>query len=147
MNFSPVGSDILRTIKEPFSENDVLYLQDLFLTPGVHHIEVDNIIKTRTMIDKVLYSLQYHQKAACLSLSDLPLATGVSDVLKTLIADDYLVSKNNLVLFFLEHFYFDFLWIEETPNLLDSMWYEQFKQHLTDFNFNRSIPIVRVAIK
>ena len=49
-------------------------------------------------------------------------------------------------IFFLDCFYFDFLWIEESPSLLSSIWYEQFKQHLVDFNFNKSIPIVKMIV-
>lgn len=147
MNVSPMPNGNLRMIKEPFSENDVLYLQDLFLTPGVHQITVDNFSKVRVMINKVLKSLHYHQKAACLSFVDLCLESEICDIAQLLIADDYLVSKDRLTLFFLDQFYFDFLWIEETPELLGSRWYEQFKQHLNDFNFNRSVPIIKVSLK
>ena len=56
MNISPMQNGNLRIIKKPFSENDVLYLQDLFLTPGVHQITVDNFLHIRIMIKKVLES-------------------------------------------------------------------------------------------
>lgn len=147
MNTSPMQNGNLRIIKEPFSENDVLYLQDLFLTPGMHQITVDNFSKIRTMISKVLKSLQYHQKAACLSFVDLSLDSEICDITRVLIVDDYLVSKDRLMLFFLDEFYFDFLWIEETPDLLASAWYEQFQRYLSEFNFNRSIPIIKVNMK
>lgn len=146
MNTNPMKNGILSEIKEPFSENDVMYLQAMFLTPGVHHINIDSISKIRAVIQKILESLQYHQKSACLTLSSLLLAPDVCDIVKVLITDDYLVSADSLTQFFLDQFYFDFLWIEETPQLLDSIWYEQFKQHLIDFNFNRSVPIVIVCL-
>lgn len=146
MSVSPNISSAARLIKKPFSESDVLYLQDLFLTPGVHQINVDSVAKGRAIISDVLDSLHYHQKAGCLSLNDTALEDGVCDIVKTLIKDDYLVNSDNLTLFFLDRFYFDFLWIEESTNLVDSIWYEQFKQHLVDFNFNKSIPIIKVLI-
>ncbi len=147
MNISPMQNGNFRIIQEPFSENDVLYLQDLFLTPGVHQITVDSFSKVRIMINKILRSLHYHQKAACLTFVDLLLEPEICDITQVLIADDYLVSKDRLMLFFLDQFYFDFLWIEETPDLLTSIWYEQFQRHLSEFNFNRSIPIIKVSLK
>ena len=95
----------------------------------------------------MLSALHYHQKAACLTLNDQALQSNVTDIVKTLIMDDHLVSSDSLTIFFLDHFYFDFLWIEESAALLNSIWYEQFKQHLVDFNFNKSIPIVKVTFK
>jgi hypothetical protein len=146
MQISPAKNHTAYFLSEPFSENDVLYLQKIFLTPGVHEINVDNVVRVRNMMDKVLDSLQYHHKAACVSLQNMPLADNVTDIVKVLLTDDYLVSMDSLTLFFLDHFYFDFLWIEESPDLLGCLWYEQFKQHLTDFNFNKSISIVKVKI-
>lgn len=136
-----------KTFKKPFSEGDVLYLQDIFLTPGVHQINVDSTAKGRSVICDVLDSLHYHQKAACLSLHDMPLRNGVFDIVRTLITDDYLVNSDDLTLFFLDRFYFDFLWIEESAALANSHWYEHFKQHLVDYNFNKSIPIIKILIK
>ena len=60
------------------------------------------------MINKVLKSLSFHQKAACLSFVDLALEPEICDIAQVLIADDYLVSKDRLTLFFLDQFYFDF---------------------------------------
>jgi hypothetical protein len=151
MNISPVKNGISRVISEPFSESDVLYLQDLFLKPGIHDITIDQFDKVRNILSEVLNSLQYHQKIACLSLLDLPLdfnkdGQEICDVLKILITEDYLVTSDSLQLFFLDHFYFDFLWIEETQEMRDCLWYSQFVQHLIDFNFNNSIPIIRVIL-
>lgn len=147
MHISPIKINPSRIFNGPFSENDVLYLQNIFLTPGVHQINVDNIAHGRNMMDKVLDSLQYHHKAACLSFYNEPLSPNVADIINVLLTDDHLVSADSLTWFFLNHFYFDFLWIEETQALLDSLWYEQFKQHLVDFNFNQAIPIVKVIFR
>lgn len=147
MQISPMKSSHVRLFNGPFSENDVLYLQDIFLTPGVHEIHVDNVARARNMMDKVLDALHYHHKAACLSLHDMPLSVNIADLVKILLTDDYLISPDSLTQFFLDYFYYDFLWIEETQSLLDSVWYEQFKQHLVDFNFNYAIPIVKVIFK
>lgn len=147
MNISPVKNSISRVLQDPFSESDALYLQDIFLTPGVHHVYVDSTSKARSVISKVLKSLQYHQKAAYLSLQNLDLLDDMCDIMRLLIADDYLVNHESLILFFLEDFYFDFLLIEETQELVESIWYEQFKQYLVDFNFHKSIPIIKVHIK
>src|SRR3989338_7318967 len=111
-----------KIFKKPFSENDVLYLQDIFLTPGVHQIYVSSVSKGRTVITDVLASLRYYQNAACLSLAELQITNGVYDIVQTLVADDYLVNSDSLTLFFLDSFYFDFLWIEESQALLGSIW-------------------------
>lgn len=147
MNISPIKNSFSRFFSECFSENDALYLQDIFLTPGIHQINADSVVQVRTVVSKVLNSLQYHQNAACLSLHDMSLPAGVTDIVRILITDDHLIGSDSLMLFFLDHFYFDFLWIEESQSLLDSIWYEQFQQHLIDFNFNKSIPIIKIAVK
>ena len=147
MNISSMQNGSLRAIQEPFSEDDILYLQDLFLTPGTHQIVVDNFSKIREIISQILQSLQYYHKIACLSFVNLSLEPKICDMVQVLMSEDYFVSKERFALFFLDHFDFDFLWIEETPELLDSIWYEQFKQHLNNFNFNRSIPIIKVVLK
>lgn len=146
MQISPMKTNSYRVFDGHFSENEVLYLQNIFLTPGVHQIKVESIVGGRNMIDKFLTSLHYHQKAACLSLCDTPLPMHVTDMVHILLMDDYLVDADSLTLFFLNNFYFDFLWIEETQALLDSLWYEQFKQHLSDFKFDQTIPIIKIII-
>lgn len=134
-------------LSEQFSENDVLHLQNIFLTPGVHEVYVLDLAKARKKMDRFLKALQYHHKAACVSLQPLYLSDDIADIVQILLTDDHLISSNSLTLFFLDHFYFDFLWIEESEELLSCVWYEQFKQHLEDFNFNKSISIIKVRIR
>lgn len=136
-----------RIFREPFSESDVLYLHNLFLTPGKHTIHVDNINQGRLIIRNLLDSLQYYQKVACLSLQDAPLPNGVVDILATLVAEDYLVNTDQLTLFFLDHFYYDFVWIEETNDLIESVWYKQFERHILNFKLDSIVPIIKVQIK
>ncbi len=133
-------------LDEFFTENDALYLQNLFLTPGVHQINSANLSQVRILIKRMLTCLQYYQNVAGLSLQEGISAIEAVDLMQLLIAEDHLINADRLTLFFFDHFYFYFLWIEETPELLLSPWYNQFQRHLHDFGFDRTIPVIKVCI-
>lgn len=137
---------VTHKLESRFSEQEAFCLQELLLTPGEHQVQVESISHGRQIMSNLLSAVRYHQNPACLSLESLPIQAGVSDIVKTLIMDDYLVSPDRLALFFLDCFYFDFLWIEETQTLLDSIWYEQFKCYLVEFSFQKTIPVIRITL-
>jgi len=142
MQVSHVKNSLL--LQEPFSETEALYLQDLFLTAGFHQVYVENFSRGRSAMYHLLDSLQCHQKIGCLSLDDTIISSGVTDVLAMMVAEDYLLSTDRLTLFLLERFDFDFVWIEESSTLMQSIWYKQFKNDLINFKIDRTIPIIRM---
>jgi len=134
---------------EPFSDSDILNLQDAFLTNGIHYIKTDNIFAGRALITLFLNSLNCHNNVATLSLSSEPLQNGITDLYAELILGGHLNQNlsHELEDFFLEKFYYDFMWIEATEKLLDSFWTEEFFKKITDFKLDQLIPILIVSYK
>lgn len=60
---------IPRFIKTPFDEEDILYLQKVFLFPNAYYIKIKNMPTGRTRLKGILKSLNYHKKTSCLSTS------------------------------------------------------------------------------
>ena len=55
------------------------------------------------------------------------------------------MSQYDLDEFFIEEFYFDFMWIEATHNLLTSTWFQDFENKIEDFKINQHIPMVMIS--
>jgi len=143
-----VKADLLaisKVISNPFTEQDILDLQDEFLTHGFHYLMVDNVQVGRRIIQTFLHSLKnYYQEIGCLSVSEILLPDGITDIYEILEWYGYL-RKPYLESFFLDQWYFDFLWIEATEELLLSSWFCQFSQLLEDFMLNEEIPIFIIS--
>lgn len=130
----------------PNREQNILYLQDRFLINDFHHFKVENILDGRKIISTMLNSLNYYQNIACLTtFNNCNLQKNIFDVYIELSKEKYLENVDNLIEFFLETFDFDFIWIEESNNILQTKWYKIFKQHLVDFNFHKIMPIIVIS--
>lgn len=135
-----------KTIEYPFVENEILYLHEIFLTNGIHSFNVKTIDLGRKIIYSILNSLQFYQNIACLTLSEISLNNDITNIYGILNDSNFLNDPNkDLVSFFLDEFYYDFIWIEENNKLKKSEWYKLFNQYLIDLNFNRSIPIILIS--
>lgn len=134
-----------KVIKSPFSEQDILDLQDEFLSYGFHYIKVDTVQDGRRVVNTFLHSLKsYYQALGCLSMAEHYLPDSVTDIYELLEWYGYL-KYNSLESFFVDQWYFDFLWIEATEELLTSAWFCTFSQLLEDFSINRKIPIFIIS--
>lgn len=102
----------------PFSEYDILELQNIFLTFGLQEIKVKNVQEGRVIIDKILSSLNYFQNVGYISK------------LKNHNSDYFNIYKNvtegfeyqgklspALEDFFIMNPHFDFIFIELTNSL------------------------------
>ena len=126
-----------------FSEHEIIRLQDVFLTPGFHAIKTNNRASGQLFIKKFLKSLNYYHSLACLS-SAYAGADRVLNVYAHLNKPDYDYA-GSIQDFILEELYCDFMWIEETPEVIRKPWYPDFKQSLVDFNFDKTIPIITIS--
>ncbi len=88
------------------SEQQILALQDLFLTNGVHYIGVSSIKEGRTIIYKFLEALRCYQSVACFTIDGITLKKSILDLHKQLLT-------KNIDRFLVEEFNSDFLWIEQ----------------------------------
>ncbi|MGE0206673.1 MAG: hypothetical protein AB7R69_02375 [Candidatus Babeliales bacterium] len=134
-----------RIIPHTFTEQDIIALHDDFLTHGFHYLKVPDVRTGRRMMETFLYSLKnYYLDVACLSMEELPLPAAVADIYETLEWYGY-IRHACLESFFLEQWYFDFIWIEATENLLRSPWFCNFSQLLEEFLINDEIPIFIIS--
>ena len=124
-----------RLFVAPFSEQDILDLNDAFLTNGIHDITVPSIHAGRGLISTFLSSLNYYSNVACLTAHDVPHDPTIFDIYSE-------VAGSSLEEFFVENFYFDFMWIEALPELTSTVWFTDFEQRLLSFNIDHILPII-----
>lgn len=136
--------NISKFIKTPFEEKDILYLQNAFTTPGVHAITVTSIETGRKLIDQLLDSLKWYQDVGYLASSDSAPCKGKSNVLHSITQP---ITPEAVAQFFIDDFYYDFLWIEATNSLLQEPWIAAFEQQLIMFHIDHMIPVIIVSYK
>lgn len=149
MKYSRMAIESARSIKhvhQSISEYDILELQELFLTYGLHSIKIPTMPFGRDLVVRFLDSLQCYSNVACLSLSTRPLRPGIVNLYDELALYGALAhSHTTLESFLLENFYYDFLWIEMSQELDESPWYWYLEQKLLDFNLIKTLPIVLLS--
>jgi hypothetical protein len=135
-------SSCIHRVTGALSEQSILVLQDKFLTPGFEYLMVREIRVGRRLVHTFLELLAYrYHNVACLTLSLEPLQQSVYPLHQELLHGGYVDNLRSLEQFFIERFYFDFLWIEATDTLIISEWFNEFAKILIDFNVQNHIPI------
>ncbi len=105
----------------PFSQDDLLVLQAMFTTFGMHTIRAHNHHEGRMIIETILGSLHdyYHTIGVMTNIDAIKLDPKICDILQQMSLD---LDKRADTTFDLEHFFtihpcFDFIWIEQTPTI------------------------------
>ena len=130
--------------RPPFSEQDILCLQDKFLESGIHHIKVKNVATGRELVETFLSSLNnYYENVACLTAKAPTQNLPVCDVYREL--KERGTSRKAIEDFFIDNFYFDFLWIEASRDLVSKSWFPAFEQMLNTFKIDRTVPVVVIT--
>jgi hypothetical protein len=129
-----------KTISERCSEQNIIDLHNEFLHNGFHYLCVKDILVGRHIMHTFLYSLNYYQSVGCLTISSFPLCSSIENIYETLSLYGYL-NKNYLSDFFIQEWYFDFIWIEATDELLNASWFSLFLQYIKDFKCDAALPI------
>ncbi|MDP3788009.1 MAG: hypothetical protein Q8Q60_01665 [Candidatus Chromulinivorax sp.] len=130
----------------PFSEHDVLELQEIFVALGVHTIKAKNIVDGRRIITTILQSLNYYHNVGCITeMNQLPV--NVCDILNHIILQK---SQRGDLLHDLEDFfsiysYFDFIWIELTHDMKKQYAYEDIKNIFDMYHAEERMPVVIVT--
>lgn len=115
------------------SEQQILELQDLFLTNGVHHIGVPSIKEGRALIYKFLDALRCYQSIACFTIDGNTLKKQIFDLRQK-------IAQKDLDHFLIEEFTNDFLWLEQDmPMYQDCILLEK---KLCQLGFDQQIPII-----
>lgn len=134
-------------VKRPLTEEDILELHDLFLTNGIHHIKVDDLAAGRSLMHTLLTSLNCYHAMAVLTLEPLSIEPSTCDVYQELVRSNFLSDAQAIDTFFLEQFYFDFMWIEMSQDLAASEWFAEFEQKMIEYKLETHLPIVVVTYK
>lgn len=126
------------------SEEQILQLQDLFLSAGSHTMHVADHAQGRVIINTFLRALRCYNSIGCFTQSNLTLEKEFFDIYSYLQGCGYLheTSSMNLDQFFLEEFEFDFIWIEADPSKKDIACFEQ---KLQEFEIDRRIAIFKIV--
>jgi len=134
---------------EPFSDTDILDLQDAFLNNGLHYIKVNDINSGRALIRLFLNSLNFYHNVAAVTVDSKPLDESATDLYSDLMLGGYLEkdARYKLEEFFLEQFYHDFVWVEAAEELLSNSWATEFFRQMTHFKLDQLIPILIVSYK
>ena len=111
------------------TEQQILELQDLFLTPGIHYINVATVKNGRSLIYTFLNALRCYNAPACLTNNAMPLKKEIH----------LLNTHSNLDHFFIEESGFDFMWIEARK---EDYWYVSFKQRIEEMGIDQHIPVL-----
>lgn len=113
-----------KQIKDSLTEHEILSLQDAFLVNGLHTLHFSNQALGRTLIHDFLQSLPMYNNIACLTLENNHLLTGIFDIHSTLFNEG--INEQSIEEFFINEFYFDFMWIEVSDSLSKAPWYGHF---------------------
>lgn len=137
----------LNLIQEPFSEDQILFLQDKFLINGFHYLKFDNVFKGRMITEAIITSLGLYNDIALLSIKPiLPQIHKVTviDLYYELSESGYFNHLEPLSLdeFFMDHFYHDLMWIEATKEMLCKPWFDDIQKKIVDIEIHQHIPIL-----
>jgi len=97
--------------------------------------------------------LQQYTTVAYLALEPIKLPIFLADIEVVSLYDEMAFSgalafaHNRLENFLLESFYYDFVWIECSQELLRKPWFEFFEQKLIVHNFATSTPILFISYR
>lgn len=128
------------------TEDDILYLQDIFLTNGMHAISVPDVKTGRSIMYSMLQSLNYYHMAACMARTQtLPLDASITDIYSQLSCAAHETCYEEVERFYIEEFFGDFLWIELSPQLVDAQLLAHSFHALNVLEMCRRIPIVTLS--
>ncbi len=135
-------SESSKSIHTPFSENDLIFLQNAFTTPGVHAIRVKDIQTGRILIKQLLDALRWYHDVGYLALNDVIPCLHATNIMNHF---SYPINSIELSRFFTEDFFYDFLWIETTQELLNQVWLPLFEQRIAHLHIDHIIPVIIVS--
>lgn len=131
-------------VHQPLSEQAILEIQEKFLSNGFQYLKVKSIKEGRSIIETFLNTLTLYNDVACLTTTKDPILHNATDIYGIFEAGGYLSPFESCYLeeYFIEHFYFDFMWIEATMDMLTSTWFEDVKKILIHTAIDQHIPIL-----
>lgn len=111
-----------------FSDQEIMQLQDMLLTPGNHHLTAASVRDGRAVLLAFLESLNCYKNLSCITLSDKPYDESIQ-IISTWSKQDEIVET-------------DFLWIEMTPLLCAQPWLYHLQEDLRTWHVDTYLPII-----
>ena len=115
------------------SEQQILELQDILLTNGMHYLSVPTIQEGRALIYTFLDALRCYQSIACFTIQGNSLKKSVRDLYTQL-------DQKNWDHFFVDEFNSDFLWIEQDASIHHSSML--LEEKLCQLGMDQQLPII-----
>ncbi len=135
---------VARVNHASFSENEIIAVNDMLLSNGLHEITVRNKKIGREIIDVFLSLLNRYQRVYWLS-SDGSVPAGTINLYAQLKQFDALHNPSQMHEYMCTQFDPSFLVIECTSILKNEHWYEQFHMTLHEGHLFDHIPVVHVS--
>lgn len=134
----------INEVQQPLSEQAILEIQEKFLSNGFQYLKTQSVKEGRILIETFLSTLTLYNDVACLTTVKEPQLYNATDLYGIFQAGGYLspFESHCLEEYFVEHFYFDFMWIEATMDMLTSSWFENVKKILIHSAIDQHIPIL-----
>jgi hypothetical protein len=136
-----------RRLSTVLSQDDILYVQERFITNGLHHIVVQDIEHGRTLMEKLLKSMHYFQNVSCLAQS-YPIAIDYeqSNLLENIqYYCGHDIEADLIEEYFLECYMADFLWVELTETLLRNPLALQIVYSMHTLDIAHNIPVIAIS--
>lgn len=134
--------------KQQISENEIIQLQDLFLTPGLHRLSFSDLLTARTHFYRILDSLAFYQCPTVISSSSLSVRADLQLFDPAALADKLsadAVGAETLEACLMAYLDCDFLWIEATTHLRGSDgWLKQVMALVDQLHLTRALPVCLV---
>lgn len=143
---SSINNNLMRT-KKSLSDEEIINLQDSFLMPGFSLIQVPDLRTGRNILNLFLDSLKCYNDMAFISTypdncAGFKLPVNMINLYNEFINNNIINNIDKLEEYLLGSFYYDFLAVELTQELLGQAWFCKFEQLLIDYNFAENTPIV-----
>jgi hypothetical protein len=133
----------------PFCQEDILQLQEIFVTCGIHRIQAKNVADGRKVIQTILHSLNYfHNIGSITQAAGLP--NFVCDVIRHVEFDAYHNQQPKDLYAYLEQFLtvhpcFDFMWVELSVSMQQQYSLASITKMFEMYHVQERMPVVIVT--
>jgi len=134
-------------ISAPLSDKDILIFEEKLLNSGFQFLRVPTMQLGRNWISTFLDTLLLYHEVGCLSADAIEDDKNIIDMYEQLTDCGYLSTLNNARLedFFMNHFYYDFIWIELDEIMVAKAWFNTFIEGLELHGISHRIPVLIVS--
>lgn len=134
----------LNNLSNVLSQEQLLDLQDNFINCGLHYIKINNYSMYGIILNDFFKSIKCYDRIACLSTRTLNLTFSYENLYQELLSAGLTnkVDNGEIEDFLLTNFYYDFLAIDASYELIQSSWYCNFEKLLLDYKLIDTLPVV-----